>query len=60
MWVDTLQSLGISLVAIFIVTFLLMGFDLVSSLIILVVIMMVLVSPKIINCASVSKKDIEI
>jgi len=44
MWEDTLQSLGISLVAIFIVTFLLMGFDFVSSIIVLVVIIMILVS----------------
>ena len=40
---DTLQSLGISLMAILVVTFLLMGFDLCSSLIILLVIIMILV-----------------
>ena len=43
MWEDTLQSLGISLMAILVVTFLLMGFDLCSSLIILLVIIMILV-----------------
>jgi len=37
MWTDTLQSLGVSLAAIFLVTFCLMGFDLSSSLIILLV-----------------------
>lgn len=43
MWADTLQQLGISLLAIFIVTFFLMGFDLVSAIIILLVIVMILV-----------------
>jgi Niemann-Pick C1 protein len=43
MWSDTLQSLGISLLAIFIVTFFLMGFDLCSSVVILTVIIMILV-----------------
>jgi Niemann-Pick C1 protein len=45
MWSDTLQSLGISLLAIFIVTFFLMGFDLCSSVVILTVIIMILVGP---------------
>lgn len=43
-WEDTLRSLGVSLLAIFIVTFILMGLDLNSSLIILLVITMVLVN----------------
>ncbi|TRY76439.1 hypothetical protein TCAL_00054 [Tigriopus californicus] len=43
MWEDTLRSLGISLLAIFIVTFILMGLDLCSSLIVILVILMILV-----------------
>ncbi len=44
MWEDTLHSLGISLLAIFVVTFFLMGFDLVSSVINLIVIVMILIN----------------
>jgi len=44
MWADTLQSLGISLAAIFIVTFVLMGFDFVSSAINLFIIVLILVN----------------
>lgn len=44
MWHDTLKSLGISLSAIFVVTFFMMGLDLVSSVISLVVIIMILVN----------------
>merc|ERR1711915_106001 len=42
MWRDTLQSLAISLAAIFLVTFVLMGFDLVSSFINLLIIILIL------------------
>ena len=44
MWHDTLKSLGISLAAIFIVTFILMGFDLVSSVINLLIIILIIVN----------------
>jgi len=44
MWNDTLKSLGISLLAIFLVTFFLLGLDLVSAIISLVVILMILVN----------------
>lgn len=44
MWEDTLESLLISLLAIFIVTFLLMGLDFSSALVILLVILMILVN----------------
>jgi len=44
MWQDTFKSLGISLLAIFVVTLLLMGLDLVSSLIILTVIVLILLN----------------
>ena len=44
MWHDTLKSLGISLLAIFLVTFFLLGLDLVSAIISLVVIVMILVN----------------
>ena len=44
MWYDTLKSLGISLLAIFLVTFFLLGLDLVSAVISLVVIVMILVN----------------
>ena len=43
-WEDTLTSLGISLLAIFLVTFFLMGLDLRSSLIVIVTITMILVN----------------
>ncbi|XP_065352858.1 NPC intracellular cholesterol transporter 1 isoform X2 [Cloeon dipterum] len=41
MWPDTLKSLGISVGAIFIVTFLLMGLDIFSSLVVLITIIMI-------------------
>merc|ERR1719336_3695010 len=44
MWRDTLQSLTISLAAIFLVTFVLMGFDLVSSFINLLVIILIILN----------------
>ena len=44
MWRDTLKSLAISLAAIFIVTFILMGFDLVSSIINLIIIILIIVN----------------
>ncbi|KAJ8923333.1 hypothetical protein NQ315_001891 [Exocentrus adspersus] len=44
MWPDTLQSLGVSLVAIFVVTFLLMGLDLFSSIVVIITITMILVN----------------
>lgn len=44
MWPDTLQSLGISLLAIFVVTFLLMGLDIFSSLVVLITITMIVVN----------------
>ena len=44
MWEDTLQSLAISLAAIFIVTFVLMGFDLVSSCINLIIIILIVLN----------------
>lgn len=44
MWEDTMQSLVISLGAIFIVTFILMGFDLISSVIIIITIFFILVN----------------
>lgn len=44
MWQDTLQSLAISLASIFIVTFVLMGFDLVSSIINLFIIILIVVN----------------
>lgn len=43
MWDETLFALGISLLAIFLVTFVLMGLDLVSSIIAILVIFMILV-----------------
>ena len=42
MWEDTMKSVGISLASIFLVTFILMGFDLLSSVIILIVLMSIL------------------
>lgn len=44
MWPDTLQSIGISLLAIFVVTFLLMGLDIFSSLVVLITITMIVVN----------------
>ena len=44
MWRDTLQSLAISLAAIFLVTFILMGFDLVSSCINLFIIILIVLN----------------
>ncbi|KAL1494367.1 hypothetical protein ABEB36_009976 [Hypothenemus hampei] len=44
MWPDTLQSLGISLLAIFLATFLLMGLDIFSSIVVLITITMILVN----------------
>lgn len=44
MWSDTLKSLGISLAAIFIVTFLLMGLDIFSSVVVVVTILMIIVN----------------
>merc|ERR1712223_1132949 len=43
MWRDTLQSLGVSLLAIFIVTFFLMGLDLRSAIVVIIIISMILV-----------------
>ena len=42
MWRDTLQSVGISFLAIFLVTFLLTGFDIFSALIVLLVVWMII------------------
>lgn len=44
MWPDTLQSLGISLLAIFVATFFLMGLDIFSSIVVLITITMILVN----------------
>ncbi|XP_015181886.1 PREDICTED: Niemann-Pick C1 protein isoform X2 [Polistes dominula] len=44
MWPDTLKSIGISLLAIFVVTFLLMGLDIFSSLVVLITITMIVVN----------------
>ncbi|XP_011630043.1 NPC intracellular cholesterol transporter 1-like [Pogonomyrmex barbatus] len=44
MWPDTLQSIGISLLAIFVVTFLLMGLDIFSSLVVIITITMIVVN----------------
>lgn len=44
MWADTLQSMAISLGAIFVVTFLLMGLDLFSSIVVVVTITMIVVN----------------
>lgn len=43
-WQDTLKSIGISLAAIFIVTFLLMGVDIFSSIVVLITITMIIVN----------------
>lgn len=44
MWPDTIKSIGISLLAIFIVTFLLMGLDIFSSFVVIITIMMIVVN----------------
>lgn len=44
MWPDTLQSMGISVLAIFIVTFLLMGFDIHSSVVVVITITMIVIN----------------
>ncbi|XP_043267009.1 NPC intracellular cholesterol transporter 1 isoform X2 [Venturia canescens] len=44
MWPDTLKSLGISLLAIFVATFLLMGLDIFSSIVVIITITMILVN----------------
>ena len=44
MWEDTLKSLGISVATIFVVTFILMGFDVLCATIILLVILLILVN----------------
>lgn len=44
MWPDTLKSMGISVLAIFVVTFLLMGFDAFSSLVVVITITMIVVN----------------
>lgn len=44
MWTDTLFSLGVSLLAIFLVTFLLMGIDIFSSIVVILTIMMILIN----------------
>ncbi|GBP78634.1 NPC intracellular cholesterol transporter 1 [Eumeta japonica] len=44
MWPDTLKSMGISVLSIFIVTFILMGFDLFSALMVVVTITMIVVN----------------
>lgn len=43
MWPDTLQSMGISILAIFVVTFLLMGFDIHSSIVVVITITMIVI-----------------
>lgn len=43
-WPDTLFSLGVSLAAIFVVTFLLMGLDIFSSVVVIVTITMIVVN----------------
>ncbi|XP_015594576.1 NPC intracellular cholesterol transporter 1 isoform X2 [Cephus cinctus] len=44
MWPDTLQSIGISLLAIFVVTFLLMGLNICSSIVVLITITMIVIN----------------
>lgn len=44
MWSDTLKSMGISVLSIFFVTFVLMGFDLFSALVVVVTITMIVVN----------------
>lgn len=43
-WGDTIKSIGVSLLAIFVVTFLLMGFDFFSSLVVVITITMIIVN----------------
>ncbi|XP_031351327.1 NPC intracellular cholesterol transporter 1 isoform X1 [Photinus pyralis] len=44
MWGDTIKSLGISLTAIFVVTFLLMALDIFSSIVVIITIIMILIN----------------
>nr|XP_034176148.1 NPC intracellular cholesterol transporter 1 isoform X4 [Osmia lignaria] len=44
MWPDTLYSIGISLIAIFVVTFFLMGLDIFSSIVVIITITMIVVN----------------
>ncbi|XP_017858960.1 PREDICTED: Niemann-Pick C1 protein [Drosophila arizonae] len=44
MWSDTLQSVGISILSIFIVTFILMGFDVHSALVVVITITMIVIN----------------
>jgi len=44
MWTDTLQSIGVSLLAIFLATFFLMGLDIFSSVVVLITITMIVVN----------------
>lgn len=44
MWPDTLQSMGISVLAIYIVTYFLMGFDVHSSLVVVITITMIVIN----------------
>ncbi|XP_031634860.1 NPC intracellular cholesterol transporter 1 isoform X2 [Contarinia nasturtii] len=44
MWPDTIQSMGYSVLAIFIVTFILMGFDIHSSIVVIITITMIVVN----------------
>lgn len=44
MWPDTIQSMGYSVLAIFIVTFVLMGFDIHSSIVVIITITMIVVN----------------
>lgn len=43
-WTDTLKSIAVSLIAIFVVTFLLMGFDFFSSIVVVITITMIIVN----------------
>ncbi|XP_056644165.1 NPC intracellular cholesterol transporter 1-like isoform X3 [Diorhabda sublineata] len=44
MWPDTLFSLGVSVMAIFVVTFLLMGLDIFSSIVVIITIIMIIIN----------------
>lgn len=44
MWPDTLKSMGMSILAIFVVTFLLMGFDIHSSIVVVITITMIVIN----------------
>jgi Niemann-Pick C1 protein len=44
MWPDTIQSMGISVLAIFVVTFLLMGFDVHSAIVVVITITMIVIN----------------